>query len=200
MLSVKNLDLIRGERTLHSDLTFDLKAGQGLTLVGPNGSGKTTLLYYLAGLIESPAVMRQCEGRGETVFLPAELALYDNMSVLDNVNIFQKLVGAKDVLNQSLSYFELVALQHKRVDQLSTGQKRRVSLARLLLSPAKLWLLDEPDQGLDSGFKEKLQDLLRQHTQQGGAYIIATHARDMRTDCLMELGRSAALEDNFYAA
>jgi len=179
ILSVKNLCLQRGERVLCQDISFSIHAGQGVVLKGPNGSGKTTLLCYLAGLIPSS----QVHVFGKTLFLPSELGLYPNLTVKENLVFFQNLLektsqnNEKNNLEKSLEYFDLMPFQHRYVQNLSTGQKRRVSLARLFLSNAVLWLLDEPDQGLDGHYCERLKQYLKAHLEKGGAYILATHSK-----------------------
>lgn len=187
ILSVKNLCLQRGKHVLCQDISFLVRSGQGITLKGPNGSGKTTLLCYLAGLIPSA----QVHVFEKTLFLPSEYGLYPNLTVQENLVFFQALLGKqnkkhrRNSLKNALESFDLQTFQHRYVQSLSTGQKRRVSLARLFLSDAVLWLLDEPDQGMDNQYCERLNQHLKTHLEKGGAYVLATHSREFEgTDSL----------------
>ncbi|MBX9977455.1 MAG: ATP-binding cassette domain-containing protein [Alphaproteobacteria bacterium] len=171
ILSVKNLDLRRGDILLHKGINFDLHAGQGLCLRGPNGCGKTTLIHTLAGILSLSD--NSTVKHTNHFFLPQEYALTEHASVQDNMTTFAKIMGVSAL--SEVDPFDIRSLLTKKVHTLSNGQKRRVSLSRLLMAQEKLWLLDEPDQGLDGHFKEVLGNVLQSHIARGGAVLIASH-------------------------
>lgn len=171
ILSVKNLDLRRGDIMLHTGISFDLDAGQGLCLRGPNGCGKTTLIHILSGLISrSDMSTITCTNH---FFLPQEYALMDHASVQDNIHTFAKVMRVSPIIRDD--FFEVNDLHHKKIHALSNGQKRRVSLTRLLMTQEKLWFLDEPDQGLDTHFTKIFTNVLKKHLARGGSVLLASH-------------------------
>lgn len=168
-----NLACARGDRTVISGLSFRLGAGQALILRGPNGSGKTTLLRCLAGL--TPAV------DGKTSFPPDDVAyaahadgLKAQMSVAETLQFWAHVFGARDI-TPAIEGFDLQPLMTRRVHTLSAGQKRRLSLSRLMLTGRKLWALDEPTVSLDTQAVAQFAVAVTAHLETGGAAIIATH-------------------------
>ncbi len=156
---------------LQSHILLDVPKGHGMCLRGPNGCGKTTLLYVLAGILESESFTIE---KVDHFFLPQEHALLDHATVEDNLWVFAKLMREPRLLLDE-DPFDIKSLLKQKVYTLSNGQKRRVSLTRLLMTTMKLWLLDEPEQGLDKYFTTILQDVLQAHLQKGGAIILASH-------------------------
>lgn len=188
MLEVNNLECIRGDRSLFSELGFSLDAGELLHLQGHNGSGKTTLLRTLCGLIAPSAgavnwnaknIRRQREEfASEMLFLGHLNGLKDDLTAVENLRILCQLDGlaiGDEVLWQVLEKMGLYGHEDLPVRVLSQGQKRRVSLARLLLSKSPLWLLDEPFTALDKAAVEFLQTVIADHIKQGGLVILTTH-------------------------
>jgi heme exporter protein A len=168
-----NLACARGDRTVISGLSFRLGAGQALILRGPNGSGKTTLLRCLAGL--TPAVS------GTTSFAPDDVAyaahadgLKAQMSVAETLQFWAKVFGAHEIAS-AIHGFDLEPLLDRRVHTLSAGQKRRLSLSRLVLTGRKLWALDEPTVSLDTQAVAQFAAAVTAHLATGGSAIIATH-------------------------
>jgi heme exporter protein A len=188
MLEVTNLECIRGDRSLFSGLEFSLDAGELLHLQGHNGSGKTTLLRTLCGLIapsqgavswNGKSIRRQREEySAEMLFLGHLNGIKADLTAVENLRILCRLDGL-DVsdkgLWQALEKMGLYGHEDLPVRVLSQGQKRRVSLARLLLSKSPLWLLDEPFTALDKAAVDFLQIVIADHVKQGGLVMLTTH-------------------------
>ena len=168
---VTNLGVARGGVTVLQGVGFRLAPGQILVLRGANGIGKTTLLRTLAGL--QPAVAGTVVGPevaygGHADGLKAMLTVTENLA-------FWAAVGGVGGVGAALGAMDLGALRHRRAADLSAGQKRRLGLARLLVTGAKVWLLDEPTVSLDVASVELFGAVLRGHLGQGGSAVIATH-------------------------
>ena len=187
-LEVKNLQCIRGDRELFTDLSFTLETNQLMMLEGRNGSGKTTLLRALCGLYladrgeilwKNETIKKQDEAyRRELLYLGHLNAIKPDLSVLENLKINSLLAGdniADTKLMDALDTIGLYAFEDFPSSQLSQGQKRRVALARLLVSEAKLWILDEPFVALDVAAVELLQSIIAKHVDDGGMVILTTH-------------------------
>lgn len=188
MLKVANLECARGDRRLFTGLGFDLAGGTLLHVRGPNGAGKTTLLRTLCGLVEPEQgditwggeSIRQLGGdyRRELIYLGHLNGIKYELTPLENLRVLGRLADApvdEAALEQALKRMGLARCIDLPVKVLSQGQKRRVALARLLLQPAKLWVLDEPFTALDVTAVELLQDLIREHVARGGMVILTTH-------------------------
>ena len=168
LLKGEKLALVRGGRLLFEDLYFNLKAGEALHVVGPNGSGKSSLIRLVAGLLKPNA------GRLER----AEVALADEGLALDReLPLGRALAFWKGPrLAEAMQAFHLDELDHVPVRMLSTGQAKRARLARVMASEAKLWLLDEPLNGLDWTSVTQLDAAIASHRASGGAVLAASHA------------------------
>lgn len=173
MLSTSDLAVARGGVTVLQGLTFALMPGQALILRGPNGSGKTTLLRTLAGL-QPPA-----EG---TYHLPQDRVAYaahadglkSTLTVAENLNFWSQIYGGPPV-DHALTALNLTQLTRRRAGELSAGQKRRLGLARLLVTGRPVWLLDEPTVSLDVASVALFADVVRAHLRSGGLAVVATH-------------------------
>jgi heme exporter protein A len=173
MLQVHDLAVSRGGLTVLEGVGFALSPGQVLILRGPNGVGKTTLLRTLAGL--QPALQGlvavdqdQVTYSGHADGLKATLTVAENLK-------FWASVHGQTFIEPAISAMNLTALQSRRAADLSAGQKRRLGLARLLVTGRKIWLMDEPTVSLDAAAVALFGAMLRAHLGQGGAAIVATH-------------------------
>ena len=188
MLEVNNLECIRGDRSLFTGLEFNLGAGELLHLQGHNGSGKTTLLRTLCGLIapsegeviwKGKNIRRQREEYADDMLFLGHLnGIKADLTALENLRILCKLDGldiSEKELWQVLEKMGLYGHEDLPVRVLSQGQKRRVSLARLLLSRSPIWLLDEPFTALDKAAVDFLQTVVAEHIKKGGLVILTTH-------------------------
>jgi heme exporter protein A len=170
---VNNLAVARGGVTVLQGVSFALGPGQALILRGPNGSGKTTLLRTLAGL--QPPV-------SGTIDLPPEAAAYgahadglkSTLTVRENLAFWAAIHGTMDV-EAAMAGMDVATLALRRASELSAGQKRRLGLARLLVTGRPVWLLDEPTVSLDAASVTLFAGVVRRHLAGGGLAIIATH-------------------------
>ncbi len=194
LLEVADLACRRGGRQVFDRLSFALGAGELLALTGRNGSGKTTLLRALALLVRpdagsirwQEAVVWSEKGQAEPETWRSRLAwlghldgLKGDLSVRENLLVAERLRGAPpadDRLDGVLIAFDLSNLAMRPVRVLSAGQRRRTALARVLLSQAPVWLLDEPLNALDVPAQAAFRTALRTHLAAGGLAIAATHA------------------------
>lgn len=184
VLTVNDLACSRDERLLFSSLNFDLQPGQLLLLEGSNGSGKTSLLRILCGFREADA--GEIRWRGQPV---AESSYYSDMAyvghadgtkkeltVLENLRFALALNSPGHYqIDQALEKVQLAGFDDNLVQTLSAGQKRRLSLARLLVTHNCLWILDEPFTSLDRQGIELIESLILAHAQQGGSVIMTSH-------------------------
>ena len=187
-LQVLNASCERGGRPLFAPVSFSLSAGLALHLQGDNGAGKTSLLRALCGL--SPLSQGQLSWCGQPLpqaramflqqvfYLGHALGLKDELSALENLQAAAAIAGQPldtSVAANALKAQGLASRMHLPLRVLSQGQKRRVALARLQVSTARLWLLDEPMVALDSAAQLALTTLLQTHIQQGGMLLFTSH-------------------------
>lgn len=177
----------RNERSLFEGLSFSLAGGQALALTGPNGVGKTSLLRILAGLLraETGSVvlepgMDDLDVPQRSIFISSGDPLKGALTVAELLAGWQSIVFPSDggSVEAALAAFDLTALANVPCAYLSSGQRRRVSLARLCLaSPSNrpLWLLDEPTNALDKAARVRLASVVSMHLAAGGLVIAATH-------------------------
>jgi heme exporter protein A len=188
-LEARDINCWRGERQILRDVSFSVGAGEFLKITGPNGVGKTTLLRVVCGLL--PAESGVVEWRGKRVTSSND-EYHTDMAYLGHLNSLKADLTARENLRflaglrQSLSDSEIDAALDRvgilsRGDlasrSLSAGQKRRLALARLLLSEAPLWILDEPVTNLDVAGIALVEDLVREHVGRGGLALAAAHQR-----------------------
>ena len=172
-LNVSDLTISRGGIKVLEGLNLRLDAGQALVLRGPNGVGKTTLLRTIAGL--QPPLSGQIETDPETLVYAGHAdGLKPTLTVEENLTFWARVFGTSNI-DSAIDAFELDALRTRPAGALSAGQKRRLGLARLLVTGRPIWILDEPTVSLDVDAVKMFAATVRAHLAQGGATLIATH-------------------------
>lgn len=188
MLEVSNLACSRGDHRVFSGLNFTLDPGQIMQVQGANGSGKTSLLRSLCGFItpdDGDIVWRgerisdlDEEYYAELLYLGHLNAIKDELSALENLLVSAGLSGVELEEKQAIAALRRMGLRGREMlptKVLSQGQRRRVALARLLVSDASLWILDEPLTALDVGAVALVQELIAEHLAKQGMVIFTTH-------------------------
>ncbi len=186
-LRADGLTVRRGERRLFENLVFELAAGEAVALTGPNGAGKTSLLRALAGFIRPDAGRISFEGAAGP--LEPDEARRSDLHLLGHQDGLKPARTARDELMFQASWtgadpagaraaaqtLGLTRLLDLAVRQLSAGQRRRLALARLIASPRRLWLLDEPLAPLDARHRALFGELMGRHLAAGGLVLAAVH-------------------------
>ncbi|MBY6200673.1 heme ABC exporter ATP-binding protein CcmA [Maritalea mobilis] len=172
-LTVTDLSCARGSTQVLADVSFTVAAGEALILRGPNGAGKTTLLRTLAGLTPPLAGRVDCPPdaiayAGHADGLKAQLTVQENLE-------FWAGVFASGTITRAVDAFDLEGLLDRRAGDMSAGQKRRLSLARLLVTGRPIWCLDEPTVSLDTENVQRFAAAVERHLDGGGSAVIATH-------------------------
>ncbi|MGR3751944.1 cytochrome c biogenesis heme-transporting ATPase CcmA [Edwardsiella anguillarum] len=187
MLTISRLGCRRDERVLFDDLDFRVQAGEIIQIEGPNGAGKTTLLRMMAGLAlpdrgevlwQGLPIRRQRETYQQNLlYLGHHPGVKSVMTAFENLAFYCRVLGQADeaAIWDALAQVELVGFEDVPVAQLSAGQQRRVALARLWLSQAPLWILDEPLTAIDKRGVARLIGLFERHCAAGGAIVLTTH-------------------------
>jgi heme exporter protein A len=187
-LSLHKLGCTRGGRPLFQGVNSLLEAGQWLYVVGANGAGKTSLLRMVCGLAPiddgdilwngTPIQDQRDAYHQDLCYLGHLNALQESMTVHENLSFATALGGQalqKQAANEVLARFGMPGRGHQLVRHLSQGQKRRVALSRLALSPARLWVLDEPFVAMDDTGVHMLADLIAAHLNRGGMAVLTSH-------------------------
>jgi heme exporter protein A len=182
-LGAENLAGERGGETIFAGLSFEVSSGEALIVTGPNGSGKSTLLRIICGLLAPEAgkvelleYRAALPVRAACHYLGHQNAMKPALSVRENLLFWQKFNGsARFDIDEALEAVDLPGVEHLPFGYLSTGQKRRVSIAKLLISHRPLWIVDEPTAGLDKASESRFAELMRDHMRDGGMVIAATH-------------------------
>jgi heme exporter protein A len=182
----EKLTLTRGEHLLFRDLSFEIAAGEVLSVEGPNGAGKTSLLRLIAGFLEQRAGTLTLKTGADSVADPEERArfvgwlghhdgLKTQLSSRENLQFFAGYYRCGVNIDAALERLGLRRVRELPVQYLSAGQKKRLAFARLLLCARPLWLLDEPLSALDAAGRALVAELITQHCTGGGLVVAATH-------------------------
>ena len=187
-LEARDLACSRGPATLFRDVSFEVGAGEWLSVRGANGSGKTTLLRCLAGLTRAdrgsvswdgtPATSDSEAFRHELLYAGHLAGIKDDLSAEENVDGALRLRGrvpSPEATRAALAEVGLEKRRHLPARRLSAGQRRRIGLARLALDTGACWILDEPLTALDDDGQALFTRLLRSHVERGGLAIVSTH-------------------------
>jgi heme exporter protein A len=188
MLEIINLECVRGDRTLFKGLNFRVDPGEAIELRGANGSGKTSLLRILCGLAvpaggevrwHGTNIRRQREEYSDSIAYVAHLSGVKNeFTALENLLVTERVAGNALTFEEGVKTLASAGLQNQRnlaARFLSAGQRRRLALARLFTSRARLWILDEVLTSLDDAGAHLARQLIETHLIAGGMAVIATH-------------------------
>lgn len=194
MLTARNLECIRGEHKLFSNIFFSVNPGELMFVGGPNGSGKTSLLRLLCGLSspDSGEILwngmdiRELDGdyRGMMTYLGHLGGIKDDLTALENLRISCALADCEIDENQAADALGQIGLAGREMlpaKVLSQGQRRRVALARLLVVQTRLWILDEPLTALDTAAVKLIKEILEHNLSKGGMVIMTTHQEIVMT-------------------
>jgi heme exporter protein A len=186
LLSANNLTCIREERLLFEALNLDISAGDIVQIEGPNGAGKTSLLRILAGLSQpydgnvyfhDTNINQHRESFHQDLLYLGHLpGVKDEMTAQENLEFNLALHGLNsETAEHTLAKANLLGFEDALAAHLSAGQHRRIALARLWQSQAKIWILDEPFTAIDKLGVEKLEQLFLQHANNGGCVVLTSH-------------------------
>ena len=174
LVSVNNIAVIRGSRLVIQNFSLRAEPGDIIWIRGANGSGKSTLLRLIAGLLTPSAGGRIVDGdialADENLGLDGDLALEQALAFWTDLD-----AAPAARRHQAMQAMDLTTLAKVPVRYLSSGQRRRAALARVVASGAPIWLLDEPYNGLDSANAARLDDALLRHASGGGVALVAAH-------------------------
>jgi heme exporter protein A len=193
-ISASNLVCVRGAREIFRNVNFSLSSGEALAVLGPNGAGKSSLLRLVAGLLRLESGRFDLEGGDPELTIPEQAhylghqdALKPALSVAENLGFWAGYLGNGSTgATEALEAVGLAAIRDLPAGYLSAGQRRRLSIARLVAVHRPLWLLDEAAAALDQAAQARLIELMRAHLAGGGLILAATHAA-LGLDAVQEL-------------
>ena len=172
MLKVSNLSVSRGGISLLQNVNFEVEYGNALVLLGPNGIGKTSLMRCIAGL-QTPKLGKISVPESVAYAAHAD-GIKGQLSVLENLTFWDNIYYGPGP-EAALAAYDLQDLAQRPAENLSAGQKRRLGLARMLVTGCELWVMDEPTVSLDKKSVEMFRTALHVHLQGGGAAVLTTH-------------------------
>jgi heme exporter protein A len=181
-LEATDLACIRGGREVFSRVGFSVASGEALLVTGRNGAGKSSLLRMIAGLVRlAGGQLALTNGDPELPlaeqvhYLGHQDALKPSLTVAENLNFWVRYLGSGETGAAALPIVGLNAVAHLPAGYLSAGQRRRLSIARLIAVRRPIWLLDEPTAALDRAAQDRLAELMREQLARGGLIVAATH-------------------------
>ncbi len=181
-LEASDLACVRGGREVFSGLQFTVAGGEALLVTGRNGAGKSSLLRMIAGLVRLAAGRLALTGGAADMplaeqahYLGHQDALKPSLTVEENLDFWARYLGTGEGVSAALAAVGLDAVAKLPAGYLSAGQRRRLSIARLVAIKRPIWLLDEPTSTLDRAAQERLAELMRGHLASGGLIVAAAH-------------------------
>ena len=175
-LKVQNLSCSRNQQLLFKNLNFELDRGEILHVRGANGSGKSSLLRILAQLLSPTQGTVVWQKQKDLVYIGHQLGIKLELTVSENLKFMRNLANSQEIeIDSILEQLNLNLLKHNFCYQLSAGQRQRVALARLLITKATSWILDEPFTSLDKTNIENLERLMLTHINNAGMIILTSH-------------------------
>lgn len=182
MIEVKHISKKYGKKQVLVDISFSINSGEIVALIGRNGCGKSTLLQIMAGCLHADSgelyyYAHKCDKpqsyRKYTGYVPQDNPFLEQLTVRDNLKLWKK--GTQKQLEQTIREFALEDILTQRVEELSGGMKRRLAIACALMNYPPAILLDEPTTALDFAHKDKIYQMLKQHKENNGIVLLATH-------------------------
>lgn len=190
MLEVNSIYLYRNRKQVFDNFSLNLNKSEVIQLEGENGVGKTSLLNMISGLISpDKGFIKICKKditelgkykKKKFTYIPDKNCLKENFTVNENLKSWMKMSNLGTNYNtyqKALNTFSLNDIQGSLIKNLSQGQKKKVALTKLLFSESKLWLLDEPLNGIDTKTIMTLKKIMIQHLKQNGSILFSSHVK-----------------------